>query len=376
MSGQSTADLIAAAAASAASGKEVTSDNVGGSDSSSSITSKWTDESESVVRAEQSTTEDSFLVPGEDAPEDTSEQTEELASSEAPAAKLPNKEVITVTDAKGKRKVEIDWNNRDAIKKDLQLAYGARKWQAERDQAIQAGKAKDAQLAEKTRTVDTLEEVYQQNGIEGLADLLAGRKGAYKEQIAREVERREFLKHASPAEVKALEKQEESERTARELEQMRQENKKFREEMSQTKEQAEQAALESRAHPSFDKHRFDGKLGDPEAEAMFDEMLWTTTINRLLPYEEQGLNITAELFEKEFSTVSSMIRKRIGQQANKKAAKVVEQKKQEATENVQAKVKSGYKMGGVRQEAQGYLDAGDTKGLLKNWSRLSGAFRK
>ncbi len=371
----STSDLIAQAAAAASSGKAVTSDNVGSLGSSSSTITTTGEDSDSVVHTSQSTMDDSFLV-GEDTPEDTSEQTEELASSEAPSdQKSPDKEVITVTDEKGKRKVEIDWNNRDKLKQQLQLAHGARKWQAERDQARTEASALKSQLAEKSKMTDTLEEAYQKGGEEAVVDLIAGRRGAYQEQLQKALERKEFLKHASPAEVRALEKQEEAARTQRELEVMRQENEKFRKEMTLTKEQAEQSAMESRAHPAFDKYRFDGKLGDPESEAMFDEMLFNTTINRLLPYEEKGLDITAEMFEREFATVSGLIRKRIAGQANKTASKVIAQKKQEATENVQAKVKSGYKMGGVRAEADKYLNNGDTKSLFANWSRLKGAFK-
>jgi hypothetical protein len=62
-------------------------------------------------------------------------------------------------------------------------------------------------------------------------------------------------------------------------------------------------------------------------------------------------------------------------QAQKTATRAVEQKKQEATENAQAKVKSGYKVDGNKaSEARDLINSGNLTGLLKNWGKYGSLF--
>lgn len=376
-----TADLIRTAAASAASGKAVDSNSLDPETSGSVSQAQSpdsTDEPTDVLRAENSTVEDGLPVSSEDTSEDSTEtsDTKAEAPSEQPkqaTQKTSDREVITVTDEKGRRrKVEIDWSNKEQIKKDLSLSYGARKWQAERDQAIARAKEQEKQIG----NYALLEKAWAERGYEGVVDLLAGKEGSYRDQIRKQMEREKFLADASPEEVKALQEREAAEKLRREYEREREENKKFREEMTRKAEEAELKSVESKIHPVFHKYRFADKLGDATDEHMFDEMLWNTTLKRLEPYEEEGLELTPELIEKEFAAVSRSIRKRIGLQAEKKAARTVEQKKQEATENVQAKVMSGYKSGTLAEEARKELNSGTSKGLFKNFNKFAPLFRK
>lgn len=351
-----------------------------GSESSSSepVSNATEEGTEGTFFASESTNEDSLNVGSDDTPKDSVEQpgdTPAESTQEAAKPSTSQKEIITVTDETGKRrKVEVDWSNKEKIKKDLALSYGARKWQAERDQAIQREKAQSSKLSEVQTNWNQLESAFSTGGIEGLVDLLEGRKGAYQASVEKHAERKKFLAEASPAEIKALQEREQAELDRRANEQLRAENERFKQEITKERETAELRSLESRVHPAFHKYRFADKLGDADDEHMFDEMLWNTTLKRLEPYEEQGLDISPELVEKEFANVSSAIRRRINLQSNKKAAAAVVQKKQEATENVQAKVMSGYRTGGAAKEAQDLINSGNTKGILKNWSRYSGLF--
>lgn len=291
--------------------------------------------------------------------------------SETPSAK----EVILVTDDKGRRKVEVDFNNKDEVKKYVQMAFGARKWQAERDQAIQSRKQLETQLAEKDKITATLEATWAERGHEGLVDLLAGKQGAFQDLVNKEIQKREFLKNASPEEIESFRAREAAEAHKREVEKMRKENEDFRKQIAAEKEEADLRAMESRVHPAFDKYRYAGKLGDEHDEQLFDTMLWNTTIDRLTEYENQGQAITPEMIQNEFREVSARLNKRIGVQAEKTVAKVMEQKKREATENVQAKVMSGYKApSGAAQEAQGMLRDGNLQGIFKNWGKYKSVF--
>lgn len=284
----------------------------------------------------------------------------------------PDKETITVSDEKGRRKVEIDYTNRDQIKKAHEIAAGSRKWQAERDAARAEIAPVRRQLEEMKSNWDTLETVHRQRGLEGVIDLLEGRQGAYQDYMKKAIDRQDFIRRASPQELEALQHKESAESSTRQLEQIRKENEEFRKQMSAEKESAELRSLESRVHPAFDKYRFADKLGDPADEAMFDQMLWRTAMDRLDPYEDQyGNAIPQEIIEKEFRAVSASLRKRINVQADKKASQVVEQKKREATENVQTKVQSGYKTGSAQAEAQKLMNqgAGGIAKIIQNMTK-------
>lgn len=296
----------------------------------------------------------------------------------AQKAKSPTsgKETIVISDDKGRRKIEVDFNNKDQLKKYIEMAHGARKWQAERDQVLQKMKPIETELTQMKQDWGKLEKAFQ-SGPDALFDLLQGRQGAFQDHVQKQLQRSEFLKSATPQEVKHLEEREQADRTAKDLEKLRKENEDFKNSITQEREVAETRALEGKVFPVFDKYRFAGKLGSGDDEHMFDSMLWETASKNLIPYEEQGVPLTQELIEKEFRNVAQAIRKRINVQAEKKVSRVMDQKKQEATENVQAKVKSGYRAGGnASQEARDMINNGDLTKLLKGWGKYSSLFKK
>ena len=159
-----------------------------------------------------------------------------------------------------------------------------------------------------------------------------------------------------------------------ELERIRRENEEFKRSISQEREAAEVKALEGTVHPVFDRYRFADKLGDADTEAMFDELLWNNALKRLEPYEEKGIPLSADLVEKEFKAIAVALRKRINVQAEKKAAKAVEQKKQEATENAQAAIASGYRSSDINKQAMDLAKQGNIGALFKNWNKFKGSF--
>lgn len=330
------------------------------------------DGGEHEVRSENSVVDD--LLPGdsEDTPTDQSATAEPKADGKQTASE---KEVVTVTDESGrKRKIEIDYSDREATKKAHLMAAGMRKYQAERDQGIQARKDLETKLQEREKDWSALESAFQK-GPEELFDLLTGRRGAFKEHVGRNVQKAEFLKNASPEEIQAMEAREQAENTSRELDRLRKDNEKFKKEVQEERDTAELRSLESRVNPAFSKYSFTDKLGNEDREQMFNEMLWNTALKRLEPYEEKGIDITPELVDSKFKEVATALRTQISTQANKRVGKVVEQKKQEATENVQSKVMSGYKTGGGKaQEARNLINKNDLTGLLKGWGTYGSLF--
>lgn len=280
-----------------------------------------------------------------------------------------DKETITITDDTGKRKLEIDYSDRAATKKAHEMAAAARKWQVERDRESTARKALEEKYTSTARVVEALEKAFAEKGELGVIDLIAGKPGASQEFIQRQLDRAKFLEKASPAEKAALEQKERLEHLERELQKQRTENEEREKRVMSEREAADLASTEATVHPVFEKYRFDGKLGSEDDEAMFDEMLWNTALKRLKPYEDKGLPMTKELVDREFRTVATQLRKRISGLAEKKAAKVVEQKKQEATENAQASTVSAYKKGGLSAERNEFLNKGDFAGLFRSFGK-------
>jgi len=310
--------------------------------------------------------------------EENETQTDLPATDAAKAAKAQattdgQKEFIFVTDEAGKRrKVEIDYNDRASVKKAFELMHGARKWQAERDRAIQQQKEASEKAAKLDKLWTAMERAYEEGGELGVLDLIGGRQGAAQDFLKKQYERQKFLETASDQEIAQLEGRERLERLERELAKERKSKQEWEQKMASERETAELRSLESRVHPAFEKYRFDGKLGSAEEEWMFDEMLWNTTMKRLEPYEAKGEEITRELVEREFRTVSSALRKRITGVAEKTATKVVEQKKQDALTGAQTASQNAYKKGGLAKEASDLLRSGNLRGLFQNWSKLGG----
>jgi len=284
-------------------------------------------------------------------------------------------ESITVTDDKGKRKIQIDWNNKDKLKQYVQMAHGARKWQKERDDAIKTTKELQEKYSSLSSNWDSLEQAYQAKGIEGLVNLLEGSDTAFSEWEKTRIDRYNFLQKATPAQRDLFEAQEKEAARSSELERLRKEHEEYKNSIAAEKEAAELASLEGTIHPVFDRYRFADKLGDADTEAMFDEMLWNNTLRRLESYEEKGVPLTASLVEREFKEVATKVRQRINSQAEKKAAKTVEKKKREATENAQVAVSAGYRPSSLKDEALNLAKSGDLGGILKNWNKYSKAFK-
>lgn len=343
------------------------------------ISTDGTEAGQETVDANDSTSNE-IELPGQneessengDTPEDSQKTAKAKAASKS---EIPNKEVVVITDDKGRRKVEVDFSNKEQLTKYVQMAFGARKWQAERDQALQARKQVEAEHGDLKKNWASLESAWSEKGEEGLFDLLRGKPGAYQEMISKQIERRDFLKHATPEEKEALQARENAEAHKRELEKIRKENEDFRKQMSEEREKADLRSMESQVHPVFDKYRFAGRLDDAQDEQIFDTMLWNTAIDRLTDYENQGHQISRELIDREFRSVSATLNKRIGAQAQNQVKKVIDQKKREATENVQAKVMSGYKTpNGTAKEARDMLSNGNLQGIFKQWGKYGQLF--
>lgn len=303
--------------------------------------------------------------------EPESEDSEPEQAKKAKAGK--DIEEVTVTDTKGRRKVKVDFSDREKLKKYVALAHGGRKWQQERDTAkSELGKV---QTEYKTLKSDfnKLEEAYQSGGVAGLVNLLEGRKDAFDNWYQQEASRRDSFASMSDSERRSYEL--EQERLSRDSE-----NQKLREEyesklskIQEEKEITETRALESRLHPAFDRYRFSGKLGDEVAEHHYDQAIWNQSLSNLEQLPEE-IEITQAMIDKEFRTVSAAFRKVINKQVQSGTKKAVEQQKKTATTKAQAKVSRGIKQNSDLDNLKSNLKSGNIVESLSSFFAAGGKF--
>lgn len=283
--------------------------------------------------------------------EDVEEDEAQLSSEENAE---PDTEIVTVTDHTGKRKkIKIDYTDRNSIKKAHQMMAGARKWQVERDQE----RSWRTENAPKVENWDRLEKIFSEEGSRGLINFLEDDPEAFSRLVDEDLARR----NASPEELAEYQRQdEERARTRREEDFERRQN-----ELAEREEAIETQRLESQINPAFDRYRFAGKLGDEDQEHMLDEMVWNNALKKLEDYPEDT-ELTQAMIDREFRNVAMKVRKLVNTEAQKQTKKIVKQKKAKAAEQTQIAAKKG--MGAERgaAEIRDSIRSGNVAGILSN----------
>lgn len=317
---------------------------------------------------------DAFFTDSDESLESDSQSTEQPeqdlqgdASTSPEVSGEEDIEEIVVRDDQGRRKVKVDWNNRDDIKKKLKLAAGARRWQSERDQA----RSQLKKLEEPAKLMGELEEAYQTRGVEGVIDRIEGREGAYQDYINKQIERHQLRENASPQELALLDKQEAYEKQQARLKKLEEDHRRIQEEQSSKEAAVQERELRNTVEPVFNQYRFAGKLGNPDQEQMLDQMVWSSALKKLEPYEDRGDEITSDMVRRAFRSSSNSIRKMINLQSEKKVQKVIKKKKQDATEHAQRTMQRGQAQSKDGADMKDMLRKGDLSGFIKQYaSRL------
>lgn len=270
-------------------------------------------------------------VPGADG-----SQADPASSTEAPAAEA-NWFEFSATDDQGRRKFKVDLNDKEKLARILPQAQGFRKMQTERDAATAKLKAVEPELADLRTQWQTLESTFQQSGIEGLVDLLQGKKGAFTEWRSQEVERDSRYKAASQAEKDRMDLDAKVTRLEAEAKRREASATKASEEASRQREATELSTLEGQLVPAFNKHRFAGTLGKGREaqEAAFDQAIWDQAIRNLEQVPE-GTPLTAQAIDAEFKKVATAFRGAIGREARTQARAATDKNKQAAQTQVAA----------------------------------------
>lgn len=295
---------------------------------------------------------------GQEALENDNE--EEPASSSTSAAT----EELTVTLENGRRaKIVADYEDRTKIRKAYEMAAGMRKFQAERDQERQRVQSLDKELNELKGTWNSLEEAYQTGGVEGVIDLLEGREGASKEYLAKRFEQERLKEAMSPDERARLELEERLEQDRRAKAQQERIRQKEMEELRARLEEADEKETRALIMPSFERHRFKGKLGDEVAEHHFDQAVWMQALSNLEQLDDS--EITADVIDREFERVSSAFARAAKQQATKATKQAVETKKRHAKTQAAVSAMKGVNTDSKEKDLMSRLWKGDSTNVLK-----------
>lgn len=260
----------------------------------------------------------------------------------------PDVEELVITDEKGKRKIKIDWKNRESLKKAVSLAAGARKWQQEKDQAEKKLREYEAKLkevdaaSEERQAFKKLNEVWKNEGLKGLVNLLEGKQEAYDAFVQKELERRQAYDKASPAEKRIMELEQKMEQEARERLRAQKEAEELRNASQSELANARKERLASVMNPIFDKYRFEGTIGDPETEAALSQTVWDRAKKALMDLPD-NVELTASVIDREFAKAASVFSKAIQKKSTDNVKKILDNKKAAAAENVATKAVQGFK---------------------------------
>jgi hypothetical protein len=278
-------------------------------------------------------------------------------------------EEIFVTDHQGvRRKVAIDFSDKEKTKKAYELAAGARKWQVERDQLAKELKP----TKEKAQHFDTLNQAYEKGGLKALIETVEGKDG-FEKLIQAEIARRQAFEDATPAERRAMELEEAKKAAEARAQEIEAKLKETEEKTLARMEQAEIRSTQGFVDRVFDKYRFEGTLGDPEKEATLDDLVWTKAQKAFEAFPDDQ-EIPTAVVEQEFRKAAMAVRKLIDNVAEKQTEKIIQKKKQATAENVQKKTMSGYKTNSQADDAKKLLRKGDMMSILTNWDEYKKYF--
>lgn len=331
-----------------------------------------TDESTEVAE-DETPTEDALDVLDRWSKEgDSAEETTPTPESKkAPASKVAPSSTNFEMIKAGGREIKVDYSDRESIKKAFKEAAGMRMFQKERDDTRRSLEAIQKEHQEIKSLWDRLEKAYSEAGPEGVLKEITGGKAGLDALLDQREQQRKFRASASPEQLRALELEENLVKERRERETALQRQKEIEDRLNSYEEKSAIQALESVIHPAFNQFSFEGKLGDPDREDLFNEMLWTKSkalIAKLPDASITSANVKA-IFRKVATTLDSTVKA----QAETVAKKVSESRKAAAKETVQADVRAGLSTGSNEKEFAKKIRSGNVTGALEDF--LSGKIK-
>lgn len=314
---------------------------------------------------EQVDSEPELVESSDEAIQDESQEgdlSEDASEGDDDTVENPDVEEIIVNG----RKVELDYSNREQIKKYAKQAGGFRKMQAERDDALKWKKEVEPELSELKKFESTIEGAYEDAGIEGIARLLAGSETAYQEWKDREVQKELAKMNATPAELEKIELQEQLEREKRERERLKKQREKELAEREADREKRELSDLQSKLDKGFNKWNFAGKLGDADMEESINSMIWEKAKAEIaeIPDDQE---LTYQMVDKAFRTAANSFRKFSKTQGRKVASESIQNSKKQAASKAALLASKGVGTAQTNDVVRDGIRKGDIRGSFYNF---------
>lgn len=287
-------------------------------------------------------------------------------ATEQPEAPNPNVEEVIVTDESGKKRIKVDFSDREKLKKYVSAAAGMRKFQAERDQL----KSKLGQLEPEYQELKAgwseMESAFSKGGIEGIINLLTNDPQGAEKYYAQKRQREQARENATPEQIARMDLEEKYHREQKEREKLQAEMEAYLKESRNNKDVAELRSLEAQLAPAFDKYRFAGKLGDPRIEKRYDNAVWNEVIEQLKQLPDDA-ELSQATVERAFRDVSSDFRRAISTKVSENTKKVIAAKKMTAQEKATAAtVRAPSKPSGQIAELDQDISSSGFKGTLES----------
>lgn len=266
----------------------------------------------------------------EEEAENTDSQEENSSDEEAGASKKGDVDYVYATGPKGRKKIKVDYSNKEVIKKAHQKAAAADLYRLQRD----AAKKEAAELKELAEHFKKLDQAYEKESVLGVVKSMKGGQEALDALIEAKLAEREAVAAMSPEERRAWELEQETIHGNKEVQRLREQLEAREARDREREEQAKVAEVERLVTPAFDRYRFKGKLNNEEHEYILDKMLWTQVEDELNELPEE-IPLTQALVDRAYRNNAAKIRKMMSLQAEKKVKKIVDKKKANALASTQ-----------------------------------------
>jgi hypothetical protein len=289
-------------------------------------------------------------------------------------------EKITVTGPNGKEEIEINYSDREAIKKAFSMSHGARKWAAERDSLAKRLKEIEPDFDDAVKTRDTIVDTFKERGFKGLVNLLLQDEGGWQKLVDAEVEKAMLYRSATPEGKAKLEAEARYEEMYQKMKFQEEKNtreaalmEKRKQEAAAAEQASAEASFNTMASTSLKMHSFTGKLGDAELEARLDDSVWSG-VRKALSQLPDDTDITPQLLDGLVAKEAALFSKGLGKKVESDVKQKVEQKKQDSATKLASAAQQGMGKSGAVEGFTDALNKGDTASAIKAW--LSGGIRK
>ncbi len=292
--------------------------------------------------------------------EETDEVDSEVEDSEEEEAQASEPDIEYIK-ANGK-KVKIDFNDRDNIKRVYSLAAGARQWQAERDSLKEKNEAISKEYGDLKETINYLESIKDNH--EELFEAVTGK--SLQSKFDEWAEEQNMIGSMTEREKAMYLSNQDHQKKLRQVQEKEKNLQKRLEEVAKKDEEAKQAKQTSIANPIFFKYNFDGELGNDQLEHRMNKALWSEAREELSAFEE----VTPDMVEETFNRISNQIRGGFNASAKKAVSKTVKDKRKQVKSKAQ-KMAVAEPKETRKQELDELIKAGDIAGALQYGDLLS-----